>query len=198
MGATSHMLVRAPAQISRSPPVRRRDQPRNTKMRILCHLSGLAEFANKPGRGGACTFRSSSSARAPSKLHAAKQVSLKARLRSYGLAGVAAYGLLNTVYYITAFLFFWTHVAKVPRGLGLTETAKRFVGVMSLTWAGSQVTKVARIAAALALAPLLDNACHLAQQKLGLTSKRTALSLVVLSCIALASLCFGATVLVWA
>jgi hypothetical protein len=56
------------------------------------------------------------SARAPSKLHAAKQVSLKARLRSYGLAGVAAYGLLNTVYYITAFLFFWTHVAKVPRG----------------------------------------------------------------------------------
>jgi len=37
-------------------------------------------------------------------------------LRSYGFAGVAAYGLLNTVYYITAFLFFWTHVAKVPRG----------------------------------------------------------------------------------
>ncbi|DBB02061.1 TPA: hypothetical protein ACH3X1_000636 [Trebouxia sp. C0004] len=151
-----------------------------------------------PGRGGACTFRSSTSARAPSKLHVAKQVSLKARLRSYGFAGVAAYGLLNTVYYITAFLFFWTHVAKVPRGLGLAETAKRFVGVMSLTWAGSQVTKVARIAAALALAPLLDNVCHVAQQKLGLTSKRTALSLVVLSCIALASLCFGATVLVWA
>ena len=58
--------------------------------------------------------------------------------------------------------------------------------------------QVARIAAALALAPLLDNACHVAQQKLGLTSRRTALSLVVLSCIALASLCFGATVLVWA
>ena len=56
------------------------------------------------------------SARAPSKLHVVKQVSLKARLRSYGFAGVAAYGLLNTVYYITAFLFFWTHVAKVPRG----------------------------------------------------------------------------------
>lgn len=28
-------------------------------------------------------------------------------------------------------------------GLGLAEAAKRFVGVMSLTWAGSQVTKVA-------------------------------------------------------
>ncbi len=56
------------------------------------------------------------SARAPSKLRVAQQVSLKARLRSYGFAGVAAYGLLNTMYYITAFLFFWTHVAKVPRG----------------------------------------------------------------------------------
>lgn len=55
-------------------------------------------------------------ARAPSKLHVPKQVSLKARLRSYGFAGVAAYGLLTTVYYTTAFLFFWTHVAKVPRG----------------------------------------------------------------------------------
>ncbi|KAA6420523.1 MAG: hypothetical protein FRX49_09684 [Trebouxia sp. A1-2] len=129
------------------------------------------------------------------------QLSLPSRQDEEGPAPLdqaPAYGLLTTVYYTTAFLFFWTHVAKVPRGLGLAETAKRFVGVMSLTWAGSQVTKVARIAAALALAPLLDNACHMAQQKLGLTSKRTALSLVVLSCIALASLCFGATVLVWA
>ena len=58
--------------------------------------------------------------------------------------------------------------------------------------------QVARIAAALALAPMLDSACDFAQQKLGLSSKRTALSLVVFSCIALASLCFGATMLVWA
>ncbi len=66
------------------------------------------------------------SARAPSKLHVAKQVSLKARLRSYGFAGVAAYGLLNTVYYITAFLFFWTHVAKVPRGEILLHMSSMF------------------------------------------------------------------------
>ena len=126
-----------------------------------------------------------------------KPQSLTARLQSYGFAGVASYGLLNTAYYITAFMFFWTRVAKVPKGdtrgmptskglscnmpflqhtqvslskhgditlsggytteydafmfpkwcaisgLGLAEAAKQFVGVMSLTWAGSQVTKVA-------------------------------------------------------
>lgn len=125
--------------------------------------------------------------------------SLAARLQSYGFAGVASYGLLNTAYYIIAFIFFWTRIAKVPKGntqgmstgnalscnmplansrvslskharasfrthafmckleciqlvdilewcqnsgLGLAEAAKQFVGVMTLTWAGSQVTKV--------------------------------------------------------
>ena len=108
----------------------------------------------------------------------ANRHSLKARLGSYGLAGVASYGLLNTVYYITAFFFFWTHVVKVPKGavpagmpsgcsrpehserhfvlpgcnvgseqcshtgLGLATAAKQCATVMSLTWAGSQVTKV--------------------------------------------------------
>ena len=33
-------------------------------------------------------------------------------------------------------------VAYAIAGLGAAEAAKRFVGVMSLTWAGSQVTKV--------------------------------------------------------
>lgn len=45
-----------------------------------------------------------------------KPQSLAARLQSYGFAGVASYGLLNTAYYITAFIFFWTRVAKVPKG----------------------------------------------------------------------------------
>lgn len=42
--------------------------------------------------------------------------SLAARLQSYGFAGVASYGLLNTAYYIIAFIFFWTRIAKVPKG----------------------------------------------------------------------------------
>ncbi|KAL3135465.1 hypothetical protein ABBQ38_005950 [Trebouxia sp. C0009 RCD-2024] len=127
-----------------------------------------------------------------------KQQSWTARLQSYGYAGVASYGLLNTAYYIAAFLFFWTRVAKVPKGLGLAEAAKSFVGVMSLTWAGSQVTKVARIGAALALAPVVDAACSRAQQQLGLKSQRTALSLVIALCLGVAALCFGSIVLLWA
>ena len=51
---------------------------------------------------------------APTK--ATRKVSLKERLGSYGSAGIVSYGLLNTLYYVSAFLFFWTQVAKVPRG----------------------------------------------------------------------------------
>lgn len=58
--------------------------------------------------------------------------------------------------------------------------------------------QVARIGAALALAPLVDAACSWAQQKLGLKSQRTALSLVITLCFGLAALCFGGTVLLWA
>ena len=57
------------------------------------------DFAARPAPGSRC-----------------EQQSLTARLQSYGYAGVASYGLLNTVYYITAFIFFWTRVAKVPKG----------------------------------------------------------------------------------
>lgn len=192
MQAVLHRGLTAKPSVSWS-CVRQNPQPRTKKRHASCQACG---FTGQPGRGGSCTFRSHG--RDASRTSRAPRVSLKARLRGFGFAGVVSYGLLNTVYYVTAFLFFWTHVAKVPRGLGLAETAKRFVGVMSLTWAGSQVTKVARIAAALAMAPVLDGVCLRAQQRLGLASKRTALSLLVVSCIALASLCFGATMLVWA
>ncbi len=41
---------------------------------------------------------------------------LKEKLAEMGMAGVLAYGILNTAYYIFAFLFFFIAVAKVPRG----------------------------------------------------------------------------------
>ena len=58
--------------------------------------------------------------------------------------------------------------------------------------------QVARIAAAIALAPFLDAACSRARQQLGLKSQHTALSLVVASCLGLTILCFGGIVLFWA
>ena len=39
----------------------------------------------------------------------------QAKLRKYGLAGVVAYGLLNTLYYSVVFLVVWSSF-KVPRG----------------------------------------------------------------------------------
>ena len=40
----------------------------------------------------------------------------KARLREYGLSGILAYGLLNTIYYTATFWWMWTQVYKVPKG----------------------------------------------------------------------------------
>jgi hypothetical protein len=61
------------------------------------------------------------------------------RRQRYGLAGVLAYGLLNTAYYSCMFLFVWVYVAKVPAGLGLAGAARKFLEVFALTWGGSQV-----------------------------------------------------------
>ena len=51
----------------------------------------------------------------------------QAKLRSYGLAGVVAYGLLNTLYYSCVFLVVWSSF-KVPRGTnassGLLSSAR--------------------------------------------------------------------------
>ena len=41
----------------------------------------------------------------------------KQQLRSLGIAGIVAYGLLNTVYYGSTFMFIWLYVVKAPRGV---------------------------------------------------------------------------------
>lgn len=41
---------------------------------------------------------------------------LQQQIKAFGLAGVVAYGLFNTLYYTAAFLIIWTKVLKVPSG----------------------------------------------------------------------------------
>lgn len=41
---------------------------------------------------------------------------LRSQLNSWGVSGLLAYGLLNTIYYSAAFLIIWTYFARVPRG----------------------------------------------------------------------------------
>ncbi|WOG82784.1 hypothetical protein DCAR_0101952 [Daucus carota subsp. sativus] len=77
------------------------------------------------------------------------------KLRSYGLAGLLSYGLLNTAYYSFTFLLVWFYVVPAPGKLGYLASVKRFFKLLAMVWAGSQVTKLIRAAGALALAPFV-------------------------------------------
>ncbi|MBA0870672.1 hypothetical protein Goshw_015689 [Gossypium schwendimanii] len=48
------------------------------------------------------------------------------------------------------------YVAPVPGRMGYMAAAQRFLKVMAMVWAGSQVTKLVRAGGALALAPFVD------------------------------------------
>jgi hypothetical protein len=107
--------------------------------------------------------------------------------------------VLNTVYYTSAFLFFWTQVAGVPTGLGAAAVAQRFAQVLATVWIGSQATKLARAAGAVALAPLLDRALDAAQRRLQLRGgKRQASLLLVAACLALTLALFTGLLVLWA
>ncbi|KAJ6326126.1 hypothetical protein OIU78_013257 [Salix suchowensis] len=77
-------------------------------------------------------------------------------LKRYGISGILSYGLLNTAYYLTTFLLVWFYVAPAPGKMGYLAAAERFLKVMAMVWAGSQVTKLVRAGGALALAPFVD------------------------------------------
>ncbi|KQJ90399.2 hypothetical protein BRADI_4g31470v3 [Brachypodium distachyon] len=66
------------------------------------------------------------------------------KLKRYGAAGVLSYGLLNTVYYVTTFLLVWFHLSPAPGRMGYAAAVERFIKLMAMVWAGSQVTKVLR------------------------------------------------------
>lgn len=95
------------------------------------------------------------------------------------------------------FLFIWIFVAQMPRGLGIGEAAKKFLEVFALTWAGSQVTKLIRAGAAVALAPAVDRGLDVLIARLGLRGKGQALGVAVAFCVSLAAVMFGAVVLIW-
>lgn len=77
-------------------------------------------------------------------------------MASYGVAGVAAYGIFNTLYYITAVCTFWFFV---PTGDAATLSAasgtEKLAKVFAATWVLSQATKLPRVAACVAASRLL-------------------------------------------
>ncbi|KAL3829835.1 hypothetical protein ACJIZ3_018637 [Penstemon smallii] len=106
------------------------------------------------------------------------------RLKRYGIAGILSYGLLNTAYYLTTFLVVWFYVTPAPGKMGYLAAVERFLKVMAMVWAGSQVTKIVRAGGALALAPFVDRGLSWFTGKFGFESQGKAF-------MAIAGLCFG-------
>ncbi|BDA49605.1 hypothetical protein COCOBI_14-2240 [Coccomyxa sp. Obi] len=162
-------------------------------------VTELAKAANSGSLSGVASFHGGTGAASFCSPVAPKNVpslGLKERLQAYGLAGIVAYGLLNTLYYTAMFTYMWTVVYKVPRGLGFAAAARKFVEVFGITWAGSQLTKAARAGGALLLAPLVDKGLTGLQRTLHLKSRRAAFLYTVVACLGIAAVLFGTVVVV--
>ncbi|XP_044392134.1 uncharacterized protein [Triticum aestivum] len=118
------------------------------------------------------------------------------QLKRYGAAGVLSYRLHNIVYYVTTFLLVWFHFSPAPGRMGYAATVERFLKLMAMLWAGSQVTKILLAGGALALAPLVDRGVRWFTVKFNFQSEGKAFATIVGLCFALAALMFaGLTVL---
>lgn len=145
--------------------------------------------------GAAAAAESSSTADdSGSGAPAKKPSSYRERLAAYGVAGVVAYGILNTFYYFTAFALAWFYLqpgGPPSAGMGWTGAAKAAGAVLAGTWVGSQVTKAFRAAGAVALAPVVDAVLERVARRLGgqqegedgKASKGRAVALVVGACL---------------
>nr|QGN65380.1 E2F-related protein [Oryza meyeriana var. granulata] len=120
------------------------------------------------------------------------------KLKRYGAAGVLSYGLLNTVYYITTFLLVWFYFSPAPGKMGYAASVERFLKLMAMVWAGSQVTKILRAGGALAMAPFVDRGLRWFTVRFNFKSEGKAFATIVGFCFALAALLFFGLTILWA
>ncbi|GMG99524.1 hypothetical protein Nepgr_001364 [Nepenthes gracilis] len=120
------------------------------------------------------------------------------QLRRYGISGILSYGLLNTVYYLTTFLLVWFYFAPAPGRMGYFAAVQRFLKVMAMVWAGSEVTKLIRAAGALALAPFVDRGLSWFTVRFKFESQGKAFLAIVSCCLGIAVLLFLFVTLLWA
>lgn len=160
-----------------------------------------SDVGSSSGRGRVLQFRTAADRGHCGKTGSSSRgglTTLKSQLAALGVAGVVAYGILNTLYYTFAFYLIWHYVAKVPRGLGVSGTVAKCAEVAALTWVGSQATKVLRIAGAVVFSPLVASGLVVLQGAVGLRSRRSAASVVIAACLFLALAFYGSIVLLWA
>ena len=112
---------------------------------------------------------------------------LKDVLGKYGYSGTTAYGIMNLAYYSIATFLAW-RVADLGSGIVIaanTDTAlklntfqifsqigKQLLKLSGVVWAGSQVTKIFRLYAAIALSPLIEGAYSKAEASFGIQSRK--------------------------
>lgn len=120
--------------------------------------------------------------------------------KNVGRAGLISYGFLNFIWYTFAVLFSWRRAAAIPYApapiaaaqnslLALRYSMQKFFRVLVSVYFGSQLTKLARLSLAVALAPVGDKVLWFAEERLNLGRDR-AFNVVA---VALFATCF----LVW-
>ncbi|EPS57696.1 hypothetical protein M569_17122, partial [Genlisea aurea] len=120
------------------------------------------------------------------------------KLKRCGVAGILAYGLLNTAYYLTTFLIVWLYVAPAPGRMGFLAASERFFKIMGMVWAGSQVTKFIRAAGALALAPFMERLLSWVGIRFGFRSQGKGFAVVSGICLGVSAMAFLMITLLWA
>ncbi|KAG5021088.1 hypothetical protein JHK87_016943 [Glycine soja] len=120
------------------------------------------------------------------------------KLRRYGISGILSYGLLNTAYCLTTFLFVWFYIAPAPAKMGYGAAVKRFLKVMAMVWAGSQITKLVRAGGALTLTPFVDRGLSWFTHKFKFQTREEAFMAIVGLCLGLAVIVFLVITLLWA
>ncbi|KAL8166709.1 hypothetical protein V2J09_008208 [Rumex salicifolius] len=112
------------------------------------------------------------------------------QLKRYGVSGILSYGILNTAYYSTTFLLVWFFFSPAPGKMGYLAAVQRFLKIMAMVWAGSQVTKLIRAAGALALAPFVDRGLSWFTERFKFQSRGKAFLAIVGLCLGLALILF--------
>nr|CAB3457177.1 unnamed protein product [Digitaria exilis] len=90
------------------------------------------------------------------------------------------------------------YFAPAPGKMGYGAAVERFVKLMAMVWAGSQVTKILRAGGALALAPFVDRGLRWFTVKFNFKSEGRAFGTIVGLCFAIAAILFFGLTILWA
>ena len=138
--------------------------------------SSLLRLSSQAGDGSATTTATAT----------ATASSLKDRLSAAGRGGLLSYGILNFTYYVALTAFAWTFTtagraeaaAAAVASSRLKAATVRLGKVMAIVWAGSQITKPARITGAVLLAPVADRFLSEFKKRLSLPSLEAAFGIL--------------------